>query len=76
MYLARGRAEFGLFPPNRLLVRRERGEALVAVAAVNHEGLEAVQVAAKSGVERPGGNTAMSVPLPKIARKLGHHSSL
>ena len=52
-YLSRGRAEFGLFPPNRLLVRRERGERLVAVAAVNHEGLEAVQVAAKSGVERP-----------------------
>jgi ABC-type nitrate/sulfonate/bicarbonate transport system substrate-binding protein len=52
-YLARGRAEFGLFPPNRLLVRRERGEALVAVAAINHEGLEAVQVAAKSRVERP-----------------------
>jgi NitT/TauT family transport system substrate-binding protein len=52
-YLTRGRAEFGLFPPNRLLVRRERGERLVAVAAVNHEGLEAVQVAAKSGVKRP-----------------------
>ena len=39
-----------LFPPNRLLVRRERGERLAAVAAVNHEGLEAVQVAATSGV--------------------------
>ena len=52
-YLSRGRAEFGLFPPNRLLVRRERGERLVAVAAVNHEGLEAVQVAATSGVTRP-----------------------
>jgi len=52
-YLSRGRAEFGLFPPNRLLVRRERGERLVAVAAVNHEGLEALQVAVKSGVTRP-----------------------
>lgn len=52
-YLSRGQAEFGLFPPNRLLVRRERGEPLVAVAAINHEGLEAIQVAAKSGVRRP-----------------------
>jgi ABC-type nitrate/sulfonate/bicarbonate transport system substrate-binding protein len=52
-YLSRGQAEFGLFPPNRLLVRRERGERVVAVAAVNHEGLEAVQVAVKSGVKRP-----------------------
>ncbi|WP_369333567.1 ABC transporter substrate-binding protein [Trebonia kvetii] len=54
MYLARGRAEFALFPPNRLLVGRERGEVLVAVAAVNHESLEAIQVAAKSGAARPG----------------------
>src|SRR5664279_5757398 len=34
-YLAQGLAEFGVFPPNRLLVRRERGEPLVAIAAVN-----------------------------------------
>jgi ABC-type nitrate/sulfonate/bicarbonate transport system substrate-binding protein len=52
-YLSRGQAEFGVFPPNRLLVRRERGEPLVAVAAVNHEGLEAVQVSVSSGVTRP-----------------------
>jgi ABC-type nitrate/sulfonate/bicarbonate transport system substrate-binding protein len=52
-YLSRGQAEFGLFPPNRLLVRRERGERLTAIAAINHEGLEAIQVTAKSGVERP-----------------------
>lgn len=52
-YLNRGRAEFGLFPPNRLLVRRERGEQVTAIAAINHEGLEAIQVSAKSGVERP-----------------------
>jgi putative hydroxymethylpyrimidine transport system substrate-binding protein len=52
-YLHRRQAELGVFPPNRLLVRRERGEPLVAVASVNHEGLEAVQVAAWSGVTRP-----------------------
>jgi ABC-type nitrate/sulfonate/bicarbonate transport system substrate-binding protein len=53
-YLARGEAELGVFPPNRLLVRRERAEPLVAVAAVNHEGLESVQVAAARGITRPG----------------------
>ena len=52
-YLNRGQAEFGLFPPNRLLVRRERGQHLTAIAAINHEGLEAIQVTVKSGVERP-----------------------
>jgi len=52
-YLSRRQAEFGAFPPNRLLVRRERGEPLVAVAAINNEGLEAVQVPAGSGITRP-----------------------
>jgi NitT/TauT family transport system substrate-binding protein len=52
-YLARGEAELGVFPPNRLLVRRERGEPLVAVAAVNHEGLESIQVVADRGITRP-----------------------
>jgi ABC-type nitrate/sulfonate/bicarbonate transport system substrate-binding protein len=52
-YLSRRRADFGVFPPNRLLVRRERGDRLLAIAAINHEGLEAVQVAAGRGIERP-----------------------
>jgi ABC-type nitrate/sulfonate/bicarbonate transport system substrate-binding protein len=52
-YLSRRRADFGVFPPNRLLVRREHGDRLVAVAAINHEGLEAVQVAADRGIARP-----------------------
>ena len=52
-YLARRQAEFGVAPPNRLLVRRERGEPLVAVAAINHEGLETVQVGRRSGISRP-----------------------
>jgi NitT/TauT family transport system substrate-binding protein len=52
-YLARGQADFGVAPPNRLLVRRERGEPLLAVAAINHEGLETVQVWRESGISRP-----------------------
>jgi ABC-type nitrate/sulfonate/bicarbonate transport system substrate-binding protein len=52
-YIARGQADFGVAPPNRLLVRRERGQPVVAVAAVNHEGLETVQVSRSSGISRP-----------------------
>lgn len=67
-YLHRGQAEFGLFPPNRLLVRRERGERVSAIAAINHEGLEAIQVTAKSGIERPrdlAGHLVGYAPTPR-----------
>jgi ABC-type nitrate/sulfonate/bicarbonate transport system substrate-binding protein len=67
-YLARREAEFGVFPPNRLLVRRERGQPLVAVAAVNHEGLEAVLVPAGIGILRPRDLTGRRVgyaPTPR-----------
>ncbi|KAF1072976.1 MAG: Formylaminopyrimidine-binding protein [Pseudomonas citronellolis] len=52
-YLARGAVEFGVFPSNRLLVRRARGEALLGVAAINHAGLESIQTLADSGIRRP-----------------------
>ncbi|MFJ8492700.1 ABC transporter substrate-binding protein [Streptomyces sp. NPDC094038] len=53
-YLARGEVDFGLFPPNRLLARRaERGEPLIAVAAVNHRALEAIQTTTSTGITRP-----------------------
>jgi ABC-type nitrate/sulfonate/bicarbonate transport system substrate-binding protein len=67
-YLAQGLAEFGVFPPNRLLVRRERGEPLAAIAAVNHQGLEAIQVARSSGITRPrelGGRRIGYAPTPR-----------
>src|ERR1019366_2533546 len=67
-YLAEGLAEFGVFPPNRLLVRRERGEPLAAIAAVNHQGLEAIQVARSSGITRPrelGGRRIGYAPTPR-----------
>jgi NitT/TauT family transport system substrate-binding protein len=51
-YLAREEAHFGVFPSNRLLVRRERGECLLGVAAVNQRGLETLRVLASSGIER------------------------
>ncbi|MHA6758212.1 ABC transporter substrate-binding protein [Streptacidiphilus sp. PAMC 29251] len=52
-YLARGEVELGVFPPNRLLARRAQGQPLVAVAAVNHRALEAVQTVLRTGITRP-----------------------
>ncbi|KUN80728.1 ABC transporter substrate-binding protein [Streptomyces griseoruber] len=53
-YLARGEVDFGIFPPNRLLERRARHrQPLIAVAAVNHRGLEAIQTTASTGITRP-----------------------
>lgn len=51
-HLARGEVEFGVFPTNRLLVRRESGDALVAVAAVNQRGLETIRTPVSSGITR------------------------
>ncbi|MFJ9241847.1 ABC transporter substrate-binding protein [Streptomyces sp. NPDC101776] len=53
-YLARGEVDFGIFPPNRLLARRaEHGQPLIAVAAINHRGLEAIQTTTSTGITRP-----------------------
>jgi ABC-type nitrate/sulfonate/bicarbonate transport system substrate-binding protein len=52
-HLARFEVDFGVFPSNRLLVRREKGEPLVGVAAVNQTGLETIQALRSAGVTRP-----------------------
>lgn len=53
-YLARGEVDFGIFPPNRLLARRaEHGQPLIAVSAINHRGLEAIQTTTSTGITRP-----------------------
>ncbi|MER5520614.1 ABC transporter substrate-binding protein [Streptomyces sp. NPDC002763] len=53
-YLARDEVDFGIFPPNRLLDRRAAlGQPLVAVAAINHRGLEAIQTTTSTGISRP-----------------------
>ena len=52
-YLSRQEVGFGVFPPNRLLARRALGQPLVAVAAVNHRALEAIQTVAGTGISRP-----------------------
>ncbi|MER6672794.1 ABC transporter substrate-binding protein [Streptomyces sp. NPDC000983] len=52
-YLTARQCDFGLFPPNRLFVRRAQGQPLVAVSAVNHRALEAIQTVTGRGIERP-----------------------
>lgn len=52
-YLATGQADFAITPANRLMVRQDRGEALISVAAINHTGLESIQTLRQSGITRP-----------------------
>ncbi len=51
-YLARNEVDLGIFPSNRLLVRREAGEDVVAIAAVNQRGLETLRTTVTSGIRR------------------------
>jgi ABC-type nitrate/sulfonate/bicarbonate transport system substrate-binding protein len=52
-HLARFEVTFGVFPSNRLLVRRENREPLVGIAAVNQTGLETIQAIRSAGITRP-----------------------
>ncbi|GAA4709011.1 ABC transporter substrate-binding protein [Phytohabitans rumicis] len=52
-HLVRAEADLGVFPTNRLLVRRLAGQPLAAVAAVNHRGMETIQTVVGRGIERP-----------------------
>lgn len=74
-YLARGEADFAVFPTNRLLVRREQGEALVGVAAINHRAMETIATVTGRGVERPrdlaGRRLAMN-PTPRGLAMVRH----
>lgn len=45
--------ELAVCPSNRLLVRRDQGQALTGVAAINHAGLEAFQTLKEFAIERP-----------------------
>ena len=52
-YLSRGEADLAVAPTNRLLVRRDLGQPLVGVAAVNQRALETIQTVAATGIARP-----------------------
>jgi putative hydroxymethylpyrimidine transport system substrate-binding protein len=52
-YLSHGETEFAVFPSNRLLVRKDRGEPLTGIAAVNHRAMETIKTAKSTGITRP-----------------------
>lgn len=74
-YLARGDVAFAVFPSNRLLVRRDRGQPLLGIAAINHRALEMVQTVAGTGITRPrdlvGRRVALN-PTPRGLAMLRH----
>jgi NitT/TauT family transport system substrate-binding protein len=51
-HVLRSDADLGVVPSNRLLVRREAGQPLVGIAAVNQRGLETVRTRADRGGRR------------------------
>jgi NitT/TauT family transport system substrate-binding protein len=74
-HIERSDVDFGVFPSNRLLVRRDRGEALLAVAAVNHRALETVQTVVATGIRRPrdlAGRRVALNPTPRGIALLRH----
>lgn len=73
--LSRRETEFAIFPSNRLLVRRERGEPLVGVAAINHRAMETIQTTTRTGITRPAeleGRTIAFNPTPRGLAMVRH----
>jgi NitT/TauT family transport system substrate-binding protein len=52
-YLHRGEAAFVVCPTNRLFARRELGQGLLGVAAINHRAMETIQTVVTTGITRP-----------------------
>lgn len=51
-YLLRGDVHFAVFPSSRLLQRRDAGQPLLGIAAVNQRGLETVRTTRRTGITR------------------------
>lgn len=51
-YLNRRDVEFAVFPSSRLLQRRDAGQPLLGIAAVNQRGLETVRTTLRTGITR------------------------
>lgn len=52
-HLQTGEVDLAVFPTNRLLVRRELGQPLLGVAAINHRAMETIQTIRATGITRP-----------------------
>jgi NitT/TauT family transport system substrate-binding protein len=73
--LAAGETDFAVFPTNRLLVRRERGEPLLSIAAINHAPMETVQTIAATAITRPrelAGRRVAYNPTPRGVAMVRH----
>ncbi len=73
--LQRGETDFAVFPSNRLLVRRELGQPLVGIAAINHRGMETIQTLRRTGITRPrdlAGRRVSLNPTPRGVAMLRH----
>jgi putative hydroxymethylpyrimidine transport system substrate-binding protein len=74
-HLARDEADFVVCPPNRLFVRREQGERLTGIAAINHRAMETLQTVTDRGVTRPGelaGRRVAYNPTPRGVAMVRH----
>ncbi|KAA8733746.1 ABC transporter substrate-binding protein [Acinetobacter qingfengensis] len=69
-YLNQQRVDFAIFPTNRLWVRRELGQPLLGIAAINHTGLEAIQTLKSLGIDRPKALENKRLALNPTARGL------
>lgn len=67
-HVTRGEADFGVFPPNRLFVRHEAGQPLLAIAAINQRAMETILTLAGNGIERPRELTGRRVALNPTPR--------
>ncbi|OUJ12546.1 ABC transporter substrate-binding protein [Acetobacter okinawensis] len=74
-HLLQARADFAVAPVNRLLVRRDEGEPLRAIAAINHSALETIQTLRSKNINRPrdlaGRKLAMN-PTPRGLAMIRH----
>jgi NitT/TauT family transport system substrate-binding protein len=64
-----------VFPTNRLLVRRELGQPLVGVAAINHRAMETIQTVHATGISRPRDLTGRRIafnPTPRGIAMVRH----
>jgi NitT/TauT family transport system substrate-binding protein len=67
-YVHRGEAHFAIAPTKRFFVRREQGQPLLGIAAVNNRCHEVIQTVRATGISRPRDLSGKRIGLRKTAR--------
>lgn len=73
--LVAGDVDFAVVPSGRLLVRRERGEPVLGIAAINHRAMETIQTLRRTGIGRPrdlAGRRVALNPTPRGVAMVRH----